>query len=294
MARDTRWGVILRPPPRAMTSRNWCFTLNNPEKKQLLFETLPEVRYAIYQTERGTSGTEHLQGYVELFNPRRWNYLSTLLPGAHFEKRKGTRDQARDYCKKEESRTDGPFEYGDWNSGGSGKRNDLLNIKKQIDEGKSEENIADNYFETWIKYYRGLREYKRIKTTKRNWKTEVTVLVGPPGSGKSRKCLQDATKAYWKQRGHWWDGYENQEHVVIDDYYGWLPYDTLLRLLDRYPMILETKGGHVEFVAKHIWITSNKYPQEWYKSENIEIGALLRRIENTITLGNIPPYNPYS
>jgi len=272
-----------RPPPRDMTSRNFVFTLNNPDQT-LDWSLYKDVTYAIWQYEIGENGTIHIQGYLELSKSARRTYLHPMLKRAYLEKRKGTRDQARDYCRKEESRVDGPFEYGTWHTESAGRRTDLLLIKDKIDAGANEVSIAEDHFETWIKYYRGLREYKRIKTISRHWKSEVTVLVGEPGCGKSRKCMEELPDAYWKQRGQWWDGYEGQDAVVIDDYYGWLPFDTLLRLLDRYPMILETKGGHVEFTAKKIYITSNVHPENWYKNENLDIRALLRRIENLINI----------
>ncbi len=165
--------------------------------------------------------------------------------------------------------------------GGTGTRNDLANVKRRLDEGATENQIAEEYFGEWTRHYKAFREYKRIKTQQRTWKTKVIVCHGDPGTGKSKWALEQAPEAYWKQRGNWWDGYEGQPDVVIDDYYGWLPFDTLLRLLDRYPMIVETKGGHAQFVAKTIIITSNKKPEEWYTNENLDIRALLRRIDET-------------
>ena len=87
--------------------------------------------------------------------------------------------------------------------------------------------------------------------------------------------------AYWKQRGTWFDNYNNHETVIIDDFYGWLPFDTLLRMCDRYPMMVETKGGHVNFCPKTILITSNQAPDEWYRNiSNYE--AFVRRVEKFI------------
>lgn len=63
--------------------------------------------------------------------------------------------------------------------------------------------------------------------------------------------------------------------MIIDDFYGWIKYSTLLRLLDRYPMRVEYKGGQANFLAKTIIFTSNRHPSEWYKMDN---SALMRRI----------------
>ena len=45
----------------------------------------------------------------------------------------------------------------------------------------------------------------------------------------------------------WWDNYAQEDVVIIDESYGWLPYCEMLRLLDRYPCQVETKGGSVNF-----------------------------------------------
>ncbi len=88
-----------------------------------------------------------------------------------------------------------------------------------------------------------------------------------------------APNAYWKPVGEWWDGYDGQEDVVMDDFYGWLKWSFLLNLLDRYPMLVPIKGGTKEFVAKRVFITSNKKPEMWYPNQ-IDIAPLVRRLEH--------------
>lgn len=90
-------------------------------------------------------------------------------------------------------------------------------------------------------------------------------------------------KAYWKQRSNWWDNYESHESVILDDFYGWLPYDTLLRICDRYPLMVETKGGQCHFLAKNVVLTSNNTPAQWYK--NINLAAFIRRVDLWVYLG---------
>ena len=122
-----------------------------------------------------------------------------------------------------------------------------------------------------------MAQYQILKRDQRRWKSKVYVLVGEPGTGKSKWALDNFPNAYWKQRGNWWDGYHHDE-VVLDDFYGWLPFDTLLRLLDRYPLLVETKGGQASFIAKTIVITSNALPREWYQNVR-NYSALARRID---------------
>lgn len=222
----------------------------------------------------------HWQGYVEFKKPQRLAALKKLIPAAHWEVRRGTREQALEYCRKEESRIRGPFYAGlPWGTGGQGCRTDLQEVKRKIDEGASELRIADEHFAVWCRHSRAFREYRRLKVTNRNWKTQVIMLIGDPGTGKSKKVNDEYPGAYWKQRSIWWCGYEGQEHVVLDDFYGWLPFDILLRICDRYPLLVETKGGQVTFLAKTVLITSNKEPCEWYDTKKCNMEALYRRVD---------------
>lgn len=133
---------------------------------------------------------------------------------------------------------------------------------------------------SYIKYYRGIREYiSEIRPQPaRHFKTKVIVFVGPPGGGKSRSAADTAgPEAYNKAKGPWWDGYEGQESVIIDDFYGDLPYGELLQILDRYPYRVQVKGGTRVFNSKFVYITSNRYANEWYTCKNYTEEALYRR-----------------
>ena len=112
-----------------MAKRNWVFTLNNPEETgEVLIARLSledKIRYTVFQLERGENETPHFQGYIELNKPQRMSGMKKLIPRAHFEGRKGTRQQARDYCMKQDTRVAGPWEHGTFSAGGQGRRNDI-------------------------------------------------------------------------------------------------------------------------------------------------------------------------
>jgi len=142
--------------------------------------------------------------------------------------------------------------------------------------------------DTYIRYHRGIEKLFGYisKRAERTWKTETFVYYGEPGTGKSRTakeiCETRGYQIYYKSRGDWWDFYNGQEAVIIDDFYGWLKYDELLRLTDRYPLIVPTKGGFTEFMAKLIIITTNKPIDSWYTGhwyDDTAKRALLRRID---------------
>lgn len=292
-----------------MTSRGWCFTLNNPDSfdlpsEWLLLQSL-SIKLLAWQVEIcPTTGTKHLQGFLRLKSPSRSSALRKICPKAHWEKQNGTNTQALNYVVKDESRHAGPWVYhnGEWmtdwktfcsqygtpsaETQSLTRKQVLHTIKHTIDSALADEDssnaiiedVADEYFDVWVSHYRAFETYIRMKTKPRNHPVEVHILQGPTGTGKSKWCMENFPDAYWKQRSNWWDGYTGQRVVVIDEFYGWLPYDLLLRICDRYPLLVETKGGQAQFVATTILLTTNMVPSSWYK--NAYFPALARRVQH--------------
>lgn len=63
-------------------------------------EKLPGLKYAIAQIERSPStGTLHIQAYTEWATSKRRSEVYKIFP-ASLEPRKGSRDDARDYCRR--------------------------------------------------------------------------------------------------------------------------------------------------------------------------------------------------
>jgi len=111
---------------------------------------------------------------------------------------------------------------------------------------------------------------------------EIFVYVGPTGTGKSHRAWTEATfDAFPKDpRTKFWDGYQGQEHVVIDEFRGAIDISHMLRWLDKYPVIIEVKGSSAVLKAKKIWITSNLDPTLWYPDiDQQTLAALVRRLQ---------------
>jgi len=144
--------------------------------------------------------------------------------------------------------------------------------------------IAEHYFGQFLRYERGFRSYRALTVGQRSWATHTTVLWGPPGTGKSMFAWESGgPDAFWLAKPNsnrcFWDGYDGQEVVVIDEFSGWLPFSFMCRLLDRYPMRVEKKGSSVPFLAKRVIITSNTDPILWYKKG---LRALRRRLSGDL------------
>lgn len=286
-------------------SANYMFTWNNPPKGEdgqvispsefLLGSKAPKVKFLAAQLEKGERGTLHWQGYVSF---TRKQTIVGLKAKVHqkwwWGSRRGSHDQALAYVTKEDTRYvcgdnegAGLVLYGDPPS--PGKRNDLIEAKEAIDGGDTLQMLWEGHFHTMVRYSRALQEY--INTTRKNprhvagtdSKVKVTVLWGPPGTGKSTEALKlGGPEAFWLAPGNgngsvWWDGYDNQETVVIDEFYGWIPKNTLQRMLQMMPFQVQTKGASRQLAAKNFIITSNSHPREWYKNTTF-VDALLRRL----------------
>jgi len=261
-----------------------CFTINNYKLKDVKKLFGLKYKYLILGYETApTTGTPHIQGFVNLTSRVRFNTVKGLFPpGAHFEPARGTDFENEEYCAK------GGDYVQDGEPSAQGKRTDLLDVAHDIAEGHTLKRVAEDYPEQFIRYHRGIKEYKRLVKPEepRNFKTDVYVLVGAPGCGKSKWCADTAAEmgdVYYKPRSEWWDGYEGQHSVIFDDFYGWVKYDEMLKLLDRYPHQVPFKGGYTQFRSKVIFITSNAYVSDWYKFDKYDPTALHRRITHYYT-----------
>lgn len=138
-----------------MAFRAWCFTVNNPSFPPVDLPSFEHERYVSWQLECGANGTPHIQGYIECDRPTRLAALKRWLPTAHFEKREGTADEARDYTRKDDSRQEGPFERGNF-GGSQGKRSDLADAVEALKEGGIKR-VAREFGSVYVKFSKGLK-----------------------------------------------------------------------------------------------------------------------------------------
>lgn len=168
--------------------------------------------------------------------------------------------------------------------GEQGKRNDLIKLGEKI---KNNEELSAPEI---IKYHRGIKEYKAIVDQKKSQhfrNLTVNVLVGESGKGKTRYVydLHGYDNVYKLDKcGNevWFDGYDGQKVLLIDDFYGWIHWGHLLNILDGYPLRLQIKGSHTWAQYETVYITSNRNVEDWYHRD--DISALKRRITNYIDI----------
>lgn len=259
-----------------MSSRNWVLTFNNysdADWNVMVNMASACAKYAILGKEVGESGTPHIQGYIEFKNAHTLDQLKRKADKAHWEKRRGSQAEARNYCMK-----DGNYwESGEFVENQPGKRTDIELVRTLVKAGTPMSQICEV-----------ATSYQSIKTAevlfkymeqKRNWKPNVKWFWGKTGTGKTRKALEILPNAYMTMANlKWWDGYSGEEDVIFDDIRPMdIQFNFLLRLLDRYQVRVEFKGGSREFLARNIIVTSPNHPQDFSSTEDVK--QLLRRID---------------
>ena len=108
------------------------------------------------------------------------------------------------------------------------------------------------------------------------------MLFGDAGTGKSRRAYSMCPELYSKPPGKWWDFYDSQTTVLLDDFSGrFVTFGDFKRWVDRYPLYVEFKGGYLPLLATNWIITTNVHPSTWWSYQTTgEVGlkALYRRI----------------
>ena len=161
----------------------------------------------------------------------------------------------------------------------AGKSKDLAEIASAISKGEMTiDQVMEEAPATYVMYGKGLDALAVASMADRDPSTapEVFWYYGGTGTGKTRKAYEDNPGIYtWSGQWPWFHGYRGQETVLFDDFRGTIPFCSFLRLLDRYPCTVETKGGYMKVMkwkqrAKKIIITSALQPEDVYDKEKLD------------------------
>lgn len=288
--------------------RKICFTIFNDwdiHKFQKIFEeNTDKIRYMIVGLETcKKTGMMHFQCYCQMLKTIRGKGFKKMIGDntTHWEKQKMSNDQARNYCWKgefEEHGTEFPqpsatfLQFGQFCEQ-AGQRTDILKIKEEIDDGVGIHEICknDDVFGTWVRYHSGFEKYKQLVDDEKGKRTireniEVIVAYGECATGKTEGIYrkEGIENCYTLENPNGdnknWNGYSNQKILVIDDFYGWLKLNNILRILDKYPYRCRMLGGYRWACWTKVYITSNKRPEDWYC--NIGNGKVLKALYSRI------------
>lgn len=197
---------------------------------------------------------------------------------------KGNLAQNEKYCSE-----DGKYvEFGE--KPNPGERTDLTQFSQGILRGEITLNdVLENNpgaYHTWGRTLIATQDLVWSRTQR----SEMTTLIwiyGPPGTGKSHYVDEKEKSLYRKSvekgEGKWWDGYNGEEAVLLEDFRGSkdIPYSSILRMCDRYPFDVSRRNrGPRPFISKRVYITSPVHPKDLYKNlhESDSLGQLYRRM----------------
>lgn len=263
------------------TYRWWLITANNPQSWRLILESFG-ADYAIGQLECGENGTPHLQAAL---------YFIKCVKGTHFRNKnvwaKGVKvaeaSRIIAYCKKNQTRLEGPMEIGTAPQSVRSDRDwDLA--RDMAKEGRLEEiqaSILIPHLKNLIAIRSLFRKPVETADVKGFW------IFGEPGAGKTHYARTKFGTYYIKPQNKWFDGYMGEETIVLDDL------DTLGKCLGHYLKIWadkwaaygEIKGATVPLCHTKFVVTSNyNIEQIWPPEENQSLTDAIRRRFQVIEL----------
>lgn len=262
------------------SARAWTFTLNNPTEAEIKHFQQIECNYIVFGKENfdeeGTPSTPHLQGCIRFSRTYRLAGLKkNISDRAHWEPAKDF-EKAVNYCMKEDA---DPFIK---DNRKQGQRTDL-DLACETVKTSGVFGLARDDPAMFVKYHGGFVKLAAMFQEPRKSKPEVTWIYGDTGTGKTRQVHDNEPSLFVAHSSHqWWDGYRQQDAILIDDMRAsWAPFNILLKILDRYQMQVQIKGGFVQLNSPRIYITSQFPPQEIYNREHRsgeDIAQLLRRL----------------
>ena len=284
-------------PPNYMNmrSRNWQFTMNYYVGKCIHHLLELNYRGLIFQEETApTTGTPHLQGFIRFHGPKLGSEVKALFCTGDCDHQNTVHleiahhpEALVEYCRKGETRTGECYEEGDMTFE-QGARKDWAELKDYCLTAPSFSEVLEQFPRECIMYERGIQRIltEAQRKLQPSWRdVRVYVIYGPTGYGKTRAAYEFDPDLYAVASPDapgnvWFDDYKGQKTLLLDDFYGWIPYRSILRLLDGRPIRCQVKGSHCYPCWTTVVITSNDSPHKWY-SHKFPSGcppALCRRL----------------
>lgn len=296
-------------------SRNWVFTRQTTQSEAENFEAAltsaaafeepfnwhadSTVNYVSYQIERcPKTGKLHVQGFIQLSTAVRMQTVKNKIGNEpHLEIAKDP-VKAAEYTQKAETRVLGPWEHGKKPLGKGKKSTPVMEeIYKAVKTGtRSTEMFEKN--PGWIAHDRAIKTARHAinechSDRQRLKSLRVIVSYGETDLGKTYSAINYVAQNgdYYKltaptQKGGklWFDGYEGQKTLIMDDWDGQCCSIAVLKnLLDVYKLQVEIKGGYTWAEWETVVITSNQHPRNWFlnfdgSDNSMIVRPLARRI----------------
>lgn len=273
-------------------SRNYCFTAWNEDFSHINIKAFYNeyddiIRGLLVGDEIApTTGKRHWQGFIQFKNKKTKGGAFTILKHAfkiNFSQGlfacKGTEKDNDIYCSKSNK----TIKLGTFKT--QGGRTDLEEIYRLIKNGSSMLYIAENFASQWTQYRRSFEKYKELcqqRSSRSIRKLHVELISGPTNTYKTSSVFtaSDPEDTFLIDGSdlQWWDGYNGEKTLIIDEYNNDVKITQLLKLLDKFPKRLSIKGGFTYANWTEVYITTN-LAQLHENAKYDHIKALERRID---------------
>lgn len=291
--------------PRSSASRKYQLTINNPQEhnfthdkiKEILQELSGCVYWCLCDEIGGDTGTYHTHIYMAFRNAKEFSAIHKRFYGAHIEIAHGTHRENRDYIRKE----------GKWRDDVKHETNlpDTFEEAGEIIEEVAHTRQADailemiesgaNNADILRAFPSAMNHLPRIEQARqallaekyRNVFRELTVVYihGVAGVGKTRFVMEKyGYKNVYRVTNyeHPFDGYSGQDVLLLDEFRSSIQFNTMLNILDGYPMELPCRYANRQACYTKVYIVSNIPFKEQYPNIQIDeprsYEALKRRI----------------
>lgn len=279
-------------------ARKWFFTLKGDETLQERIEWEFRNYTYVCQLEQGDGGFVHWQGFINNEQPISFDTLKRKFRQIHLESVRGSDIQAYRYVTKLETAlgfnqagervlvADNPqavkitCSSGDWR-GFEALKDTRLDMKPHthihvlLKQGMTAEEIIDQYPDYTLRYAaireaeKGLERKRKAQENKlkKRWETEkrlgieVFYIYGAAGAGKTRHVVdtEGIGRVYMvTDYRHPFDNYNGEDVLSLEEYYGQIQTDYLLKLLDIYPVQLGARYWNKWAYYQRVYIVSNE------------------------------------
>lgn len=299
------------PPIDYVRTRGWMLTINaEKHQKSEVDGILGSIPYAaVYSREAGaTTGYEHFQAFIYFGSSTpAGSRIRAIFGDAHCEPAGKPVEACAAYCSKDKTHLEGPFWLGHYRDVAGMMPTEEQTERKSI-YAEAQQHIAEGWrYEdfindaTWMVW--GLRHKNAIQDLisarnahqygEHDRDVSVDYIWGAAGSGKTSAVLDlyGRRDVFMADLGSAFpfDGYAGEPVLLLDDFRSSIVFNDLLRILDRYPLRLNIKGGHTWACWTKVVISANVSLEEQYPNLSERKDPLLRRFEHGIVFEKTSP-----